>query len=91
MILKNRQQISKLRPKTIEFRTKPQKYPTTLTINQIECYNILHIFHSLRQAKSYAAKISGQIYTQIDADAQVVYSKGICIVNRTGIYAVIRN
>ena len=66
------------------------EYPDELTFDQIECYKTLRIFEDIKKAKHYAEKISGQIYTQVDGDADRLYSKGIRFVNRTGMYAVIK-
>ena len=66
------------------------EYPDELTCEQIECYKTLRIFEDLKKASSHAAKIGGQIYTQVDGDTDILYSKGIRFVNRTGIYAVIK-
>jgi hypothetical protein len=43
------------------------------------------IFDSLVEAKM----AEGVLYTQVDADDDVVYVKGNHLVNRTGVYAVI--
>jgi len=67
-----------------------KEYPDELTFDQIECYKTLRIFEDLKKARGHAAKIGGQIYTQVDGDADRLYSKGIRLVNRTGIYAVIK-
>ncbi|MEX0656260.1 MAG: hypothetical protein WD154_01780 [Nitrosopumilaceae archaeon] len=66
------------------------EYPDELACYEIEAYLGLRMYSSLARAKKYADKIRGQIYTQVDGDGDILYSKGIRFVNRTGIYAVIR-
>ena len=66
------------------------EYPDEMTCDQMCQYKTFEIFDDLIKAKNYAEKDKGQIYTQVDGDADVVYSKGIHYVNRTGIYAVIK-
>ncbi len=67
-----------------------RKYPEALTIRQIERYKTLKIFDDLDAAKKHWGKIGGAIYTQVDGKHDRVYSKGIHLVNRTGIYAVVQ-
>lgn len=66
------------------------EYPDEMTCDQMGHYKTFRIFQDVKKAWSYAEKTCGQIYTQIDGDIDVVYSKGIHYVNRTGIYAVIK-
>lgn len=66
------------------------EYPDELTCDQIECYKTLRIFEDLKKAKDYSDKTKGHIYTQIDGDGGIMYSRGIRFVNRTGIYGVIK-
>lgn len=66
------------------------EYPEEVNCDQIERYKTFEIFDDLMKAKGYAEKNKGQIYTQVDGDKDVVYSKGIHYVSRTGIYAVIK-
>jgi len=65
-------------------------YPDEMNCDQMGHYKIFRIFQDVKKADSYAKKMQGQIYTQVDGDTDVVYSKGIHYVNRTGIYAVIK-
>lgn len=44
----------------------------------------------MKKALNYTKEAGGQIYTQVDGDNDVVYSRGVHYVNRTGIYAVIK-
>lgn len=67
------------------------EYLDELTCDQIECYRALRIFEDLKKARGHAEKIGGQIYTQVDGDTDVVYSKGIRFVNRIGVYAVVKS
>lgn len=66
------------------------KYPDELTCDQIECYKTLKMFDDLKKAKDYSDKMKGHIYTQVDGDGDILYSKGIRFVNRTGRYAVVK-
>ncbi len=66
------------------------EYPDELTCDQMGRYRTFRVFEDLKKTKEYATKIDGQIYTQVDGDTDVIYSKGIRYVNRTGIYAVIK-
>lgn len=66
------------------------EYPDELTCDQIECYKTLRIFEDLKKAKKYSEKMKGHIYTQVDSDGGILYSKGIRFVNRTGMYAVVK-
>lgn len=43
-----------------------------------------------REVKEYAEKTGGQIYSQVDAESEVVYSRGLRFVNRTGRYEVVK-
>jgi hypothetical protein len=67
------------------------EYPDELTCDQMGCYKTFKIFQDVKKAWSYAKKTHGEIYTQVDGDDDVVYSKGLHYVNRTGIYAVIKH
>lgn len=53
-------------------------------------YKTFEIFKDVKKAHVYATRVGGKIYTQVDGETDVVYSKGICYVNRTGIYAVVK-
>lgn len=66
------------------------EYPDEMTYDQMGCYKTLRIFQDVKKAMKYSEKVQGQIYTQVDGNTDVVYSKGIYYVNRTGIYAVIK-
>lgn len=69
-----------------------RKYPDQLTIGQIERYKTLEIFENLDDAKKHRDKINGIIYTQVDSGSDYpdrLYSKGVRVVNATGIYAVV--
>lgn len=65
-------------------------YPDEMTCDQMAHYKTFEIFQDVKKAHDYAGRINGQIYTQVDGDTDVVYSKGIRYVNRTGIYAVVK-
>lgn len=67
------------------------EYPDELTCDQMGRYKTFRIFQDARKADIYAKKIHGQIYTQVDGDTDVVYSKGIHYVNRTGVYGVVKS
>ena len=69
---------------------KNTEYPDELTCYEIEAYHKLRMYQSLACAKKYVKKIKGQIYTQVDGDSDILYSKGIRFVNRTGTYAVVK-
>lgn len=43
-----------------------------------------------QDVKEYAERTGGQIYSQVDADSEVVYSRGLRFVNRTGRYEVVK-
>jgi hypothetical protein len=43
-----------------------------------------------QEVKEYAEKTGGQIYSQVDAESEVVYARGLRFVNRTGLYEVVR-
>jgi hypothetical protein len=64
--------------------------PDEMTCDQMGRYKTFRIFQDVKIAYGYAKKTNGQIYTQVDGDTDVVYSKGIHYVNRTGVYAVIK-
>ncbi|MEM3143170.1 MAG: hypothetical protein QXW91_00875 [Candidatus Nitrosotenuis sp.] len=66
------------------------EYPDEMTCDQMGRYKTFRIFQDAKKAWTYAKKTDGQIYTQVDGDIDVVYSKGIHYVNKTGIYAVIK-
>jgi hypothetical protein len=66
------------------------EYPDEMTCDQMGRYKTFRIFQDAKRAMGYAEKAHGEIYTQVDGDIDVVYSKGIHYVNRTGIYAVIK-
>lgn len=66
------------------------EYPDEMTCDQMGRYKTFEIFDDLMKAKNFAEKNKGQIYTQVGGDEDVVYSKGIHYVNRTGRYAVIK-
>jgi len=53
-------------------------------------YEHFKTFENSRNAKYYADKIGGHLYTQVDAGMTVSYVKGFTFVNRTGIYLVIK-
>jgi hypothetical protein len=65
------------------------EYPDELTCDQMWRYKTFRVFQDMKNAWNYAEKTRGQIHTQVDGDTDVVYSKGIHYVNRTGVYAVI--
>jgi hypothetical protein len=71
-------------------RSKTQKYPKELDCDKLYDYEIVEIFENLSDAKECAKIIHGHIYTQVDGDTDIVYSKGVHFVNRTGVYAVVR-
>lgn len=62
------------------------EYPDEMTCDQMGHYKTFRIFQDIEKALNYTKEISGQIYTQIDGDNDVVYSKGVHYVNRTGVY-----
>jgi hypothetical protein len=66
-------------------------YPDELTCDQMSLYKTSKIFQDVKKAASYAKRTRGQIYTQVDGDEDVVYSRGIHYVNRTGTYAVVKS
>ncbi len=66
------------------------EYPDEMTCDRMCGYKTFRIFEDVKKAKGYAEKTRGEIYTQVDGDEDVVYSKGIHYVNRTGIYAVLK-
>lgn len=66
------------------------KYPKLLTIRKTDEYEHFKTFENSRNAKYYADKIGGHLYTQVDAGMTVSYVKGFTFVNRTGIYLVIK-
>ncbi len=70
---------------------KNNVYPNELDIDQLDAYSELHLFDNLQEAKLCATNTGGQIYTQVDSDPDILYSKGIHLINRTGIYAVIKS
>lgn len=45
---------------------------------------------NIEEIKKYAEKTNGQIYTQVDGDNDRMYSKGLRLANRTGIYEVVK-
>lgn len=69
---------------------KKVEYPDEMNCDQMCSYKMFEIFQDLMKARNFAEKNRGQIYTQVDGDTDVVYSKGIHYVNRTGVYAVIK-
>lgn len=64
----------------------------TYTCDELDQIEDSPTFYSLKEAIRNQAKFGGTIYTQVDSetDDSVIYVKGIHIVNRTGIYAVVR-
>jgi hypothetical protein len=70
--------------------SRKSEYPDEMTCDQMGRYKTFRIFQDIKKAYDYAEEIRGQIYTQVDGDTDVVYSKGIRYVNRTGIYAVVK-
>lgn len=65
------------------------EYPDEMTCDQMGRYKNFEIFQDVKKAVRYAKNVNGQIYTQVDGDGDILYSKGIRFVNRTGRYAVI--
>lgn len=78
--------------KTTRFAPTEKKYPETLSAYEIDDikWKIAKDFGSLKRARAYAKKISGQLYTQVDAGMERVYVKGSAIVNRTGRWMVVK-
>ncbi|CAE6502305.1 conserved hypothetical protein [Candidatus Nitrosotenuis uzonensis] len=76
---------------TLHHSAKNNVYPNELDIDQLDAYSELYLFDNLQEAKLCATNTGGQIYTQVDGDPNILYSKGIHLVNRTGIYAVIKS
>jgi hypothetical protein len=69
-------------------------YPDELTIRQADRFKDFESFYELEEAKGYAERTGGQIYTQVDSGSDYpdrLYSKGIRFVNRTGVYIVVRH
>lgn len=66
------------------------EYPDEMNCDQMCGYKTFRIFQDVKKAHDYAKKTGGQIYTQVDGDDDVLYSKGIHYVNRTGVYAVVK-
>lgn len=69
-----------------------KKYPEVLSTYEVDDikWKRAEDFESLKRARAFAKKIKGQLYTQIDADVEVVYVKGSAIVNRTGRWLVVK-
>jgi len=68
-------------------------YPDQLTIRQSGRYKNFESFYELDEAKAFAKRTRGQIYTQVDSGSDYpdrLYSKGIHFVNRTGVYIVVK-
>lgn len=71
-------------------------FPDVLTIDGIEDLARkrrlhLRIFNSQSKAKKHADENGGVVYTQVDSEVsdERVYSKGLHIVNRTGVWATL--
>lgn len=56
---------------------------------QFETFDEIEVAKTFRDAleKSISGR-KAQLYTQVDADEDVVYDKGVHFVNRTGVYLV---
>jgi hypothetical protein len=72
-----------------------KKYPKTLTMNQLDKYSFSPIFYDLKKALKVRKKVKGILYTQVDTESSdpektVMYIKGNKLVNRTGMYAVVK-
>lgn len=68
-------------------------YPDQLTIRQADRFKDFESFYELEEAMAYAAKTGGQVYTQVDSGGDYpdrLYSKGVHLVNRTGVYIVVK-
>ena len=67
-------------------------YPHTMTMDQSDAYLFWRSFNSIMKAYDFAISRGGQFYTQVDTDdgEDRVYSKGNHIVNRTGIWLVVK-
>jgi len=66
-------------------------YPEEINFSEAEEYPISINFENLESAERFAKKIKGVLYTQVDAEKDRVYLRGKNLVNRTGIYLVVRN
>ena len=71
------------------------KYPETLTMSQLDNYAFSPIFYDLKKALKTKKKVRGVLYTQVDTESSdpektVMYVKGNKLVNRTGMYAVVK-
>lgn len=72
-----------------------KKYPDILTMNQLDRYSFSPIFYDLKKALKVKKKVRGILYTQIDTESNdpektVIYIKGNKLINRTGVYAVLK-
>jgi hypothetical protein len=80
---------------------KGNKYPDELTFDQFDMLKwddekqfglsddrALH--EIAKDVRTYAQVTGGQIYTQIDGEEDRVYARGMHLVNRTGIWWVVK-
>jgi len=44
----------------------------------------------VQEVKEFAKKTGGQIYTQVDGETDIIYSRGLRFANRTGLYDVVK-
>ena len=77
-----------------------RKYPDELTPSQFDginwdftkqfgLYDDRSIDEIAKDVYEFAKKTGYQIYTQVDGDKNIVYSKGLRFVNRIGLYEVV--
>ena len=64
-------------------------------MNQLDKYSFSPIFYDLKKALKVRKKVKGILYTQVDTESSdpektVMYIKGNKLVNRTGMYAVVK-
>ena len=74
---------------------KEEKYPEELTMTKFENidwkYTKMFENTDADDVERHSKRMHGSIiYTQVDADGEIVYLKGLNIVNRTGVWQVVK-
>ena len=66
-----------------------ENFPEELSLGEMDELDS-EVFDDLDKAIEYAREHGGQVYTQVDGEEDRMYTRGVHVVNRTGIHAVVR-
>ena len=66
-----------------------ESYPEELSLGEMDEL-VSEVFDGLDKAIEYVKEHGGQVYTQVDGEKDRMYTRGVHVVNRTGMYAVVK-